>query len=174
MTHTIAILVSYDKWRVGTDYFISKQFPLVLSQACTIHKPQGGTLYLAVIDIGNSEKCCGIKLVSLSQVLELGHFLLKKFTIKLLAKINRSPKIGIIQAALQTLNEKFQVLHFLYWTGHLAVSSSQLLLTTLPLCCKWSFCQKCKEMNSKMSSTYTASLKWIATFMPNTLIWLVC
>ena len=31
MTHTIAILVSYDEWRVGKNYVISKQFPLVLS-----------------------------------------------------------------------------------------------------------------------------------------------
>ena len=44
---------------------IRTQFPLMLSWAITIHKPQGRTLELAVIDLGTIEKCCGMSLVAL-------------------------------------------------------------------------------------------------------------
>ena len=62
---TVVIPVVLDGWIIGTKYFIRKQFPLVLLWAFTTHKSQGRTLYLAVIDIGNSERCYGMTLVAL-------------------------------------------------------------------------------------------------------------
>ena len=48
-----------------------KTIPLMLSWAFVIHKSKGKTLYRAVIDIGKSEKCCGMTFVTLSCVQEL-------------------------------------------------------------------------------------------------------
>ena len=44
--NTVAIKVVSDEWRIGTKYFIRKQFTFVLFWAFTIHKAQG-KLYIS-------------------------------------------------------------------------------------------------------------------------------
>ena len=86
---TVAISPFTVEWMCpngGREPFIRTQIPLVLAWAFTIHKSQGKTLDHAVIDLGKSEKCCGMTLVALSRVRELQHLLLKAFSLERLHK----------------------------------------------------------------------------------------
>ena len=66
MSRSIAIPVICDELIVFINYFICNQFPLVLLWAFNIHVYKGKTLDMAVIDIRNIDKFCGITLVALS------------------------------------------------------------------------------------------------------------
>ena len=74
---SVAIPMKQVEWKHNGKTLIWTHFPLVLSWAITIHKSQGRTLELAVIDLGTSEKCCGMSLVALSRVKKLNNILLK-------------------------------------------------------------------------------------------------
>ena len=69
-----------------------KQFPLSLAYTVTIHKSQGLTLPLAVIDIGSKEFSSGLTYVALSRVKNLNDIKFSFFTIK--ADL---PKLQILQ-----------------------------------------------------------------------------
>ena len=105
---TVAIPVSSFEWRHGSQFFVRKQFPLILSWAFTIHKSQGKTLKKAVIDIDKSEKCFGMTLVALSRIPEVDDMLLKSISLERLQKINRSPRLQVIKSAVQSLDNKFE------------------------------------------------------------------
>ena len=62
--------------------------PFNLSWAFTIHKSQGKTLELLVIDLGAGEKYSGFMLVALSRFGMVKHFLLKLLDFKELRKVN--------------------------------------------------------------------------------------
>ena len=64
--NNVAITVVLDEWIISTEYFIRKQFTLVLLWAFKIYKAQGNTLDIAIIDISKSERCCSMTLVVLS------------------------------------------------------------------------------------------------------------
>ena len=68
------------EWKQNGKPLIWTQFSLMLSRAITIHKSQGRTLELAVIDLGNSENCCGMSLVVLSRLKNLNAILPKPFS----------------------------------------------------------------------------------------------
>ena len=77
------------EWKHNGKTLIWTHFPLVLSWAITIHKSQGRTLELAVIDLGISEKLCGMSLVALSRVKKLKKIMFKSFSYELLKKRKR-------------------------------------------------------------------------------------
>jgi DNA replication protein DnaC len=58
-------------------YFIRYQFPLTVSFATTIHKSQGLTLPLIVIDFGDKEIGLGCYYVALSRVRQINHLLIQ-------------------------------------------------------------------------------------------------
>ena len=77
-----------------------KQVERTLSWAITIHKYQGLTLELAVIDLGTGEKCCGMSLVALSRVRKINNISLKPFSYERPRKINKSKQLPKVQVAL--------------------------------------------------------------------------
>ena len=79
-TRSLEIPMKQVEWKHNGKTLIRTQFPLMLSWAITIHKSQGRTLELAVIDLGTSEKCCDMSLVALSSVNKLNNILLKPFS----------------------------------------------------------------------------------------------
>ena len=81
--NNVAIPIIQAEWLANTNNLIHGQSPLMISWAYTIHKSQGKTSYLAIIDLGNSEKCSGVKLVALSHVYYLIHLLLHQAGIPL-------------------------------------------------------------------------------------------
>ena len=62
--NTFSIPVVSAEWRIGTNYFNRKQFPLVLSWSFTIHKALSKNLNPSVNDTDNSERYCGMTLVT--------------------------------------------------------------------------------------------------------------
>lgn len=94
--------------------FICKQFPLVLSWAFTIHKSQCKTLHRVVIDLGKSEKCCGMTLVALSRVQRLKDVLIKPFIFERLQKVNQSDQSQSIQLAISELRLKAESIRLRY------------------------------------------------------------
>ena len=54
------MLTKQVEWKHNGKILIRKQFTLMLTWDITIHKSQGSTLELALIDLGTSEKCCGM------------------------------------------------------------------------------------------------------------------
>ena len=85
------------------------KFPLMLSWDITIHKYQGRTLEMATIDLGNSEKCAGTKLVALSYVKRLENTLLRYFSHERLKEVNKANKFPIIKSAIQALHLNSEV-----------------------------------------------------------------
>ena len=83
--------------------FTCTQLPLNLSWAFTIHKIQGKTLELLVIDLGEGEQCSGLTLVVLSRARMFIHFLLKSLTVERLRKVNNSSVLVDIKNTLSTL-----------------------------------------------------------------------
>ena len=81
------------EWKQNCKTLVRMQFPLMLSWAITIHKSQGRTLELSVIDFGTSEKCCGMSLVALSRVKKLNNILLEPFYYERLRMINKSKQL---------------------------------------------------------------------------------
>ena len=99
---------------------IWKRFLLIISWAITIHKSQGRTLELAVIDLGISEKLCGMSLVALSRVKKLNNILLEPFYYERLRKINKSKRLPKVQVYLTELDRNFQATkgsHNFLWNG---------------------------------------------------------
>jgi len=78
----------------------------MLAWAYTIHKSQGKTLSKVVIDLGNSEKCCGMT-VALSRVRRLEYLSLHPFSFEGLKRINYSRNLPLIQDSSQKLSTKF-------------------------------------------------------------------
>ena len=105
---SVAIPRKQVEWKHNGETLIRTQFPLMLSSAMTIHKSQGRTLDMAVIDLGSSEKCCGMSLVALSRVKNLNNILLKPFSFERLRKINKSKQLPKVQLALTELDKRFQ------------------------------------------------------------------
>ena len=64
-----------------------------------MHKAEGKTLDIRVIDLVKSEKCCGMILVSLSWVYELKHFMLKPCSLEL---VQLTTFILVIYSKLKT------------------------------------------------------------------------
>ena len=75
---------------------IRKQVPLIIAWGFTIHKSQGKTLDCAVINLGKSEKCISMTLVSLSRVRKISHLLLKPNYFEQLTKVDKSKSLALI------------------------------------------------------------------------------
>lgn len=106
---TVAIPLITAEWKSPSGnggVFTREQIPLALSWAFTIHKAQGKTLDLAVIDLGKSEKCSGMTLVALSRVRGLKDLLLKPFSMERLDKVNKANSLPLIKAALVKIHAK--------------------------------------------------------------------
>ena len=113
---SVAIPMKKFEWKHNGNTLIREQFPLMLSWAITIHKSQGGTLDLAVIDLGTSEECCCMSLVAISRVKELNNILLQPFSYERLRKINKSKQLPKVQDALTDLCNKFEATKQTYGT----------------------------------------------------------
>ena len=59
------------EWKHGTLMSIQIKFPLMMSWSITIHKYQGRTLEMEIINLGNMKKCAGVTLVAPSCVKNL-------------------------------------------------------------------------------------------------------
>lgn len=105
--NTVAIPTIQAEWLDNGKTLMRRQFPLMLSWAYTIHKSQGKTLDLAIIDLGKSEKCSGMTLVALSRVHKLSHLMIHPISLERLQKVNRSNSLPIIQDAYARLHLKF-------------------------------------------------------------------
>ena len=86
----------------------------MLSWAITIHKPQGRTLEMAIIDLGNSKKYAGMTLVALSHVKKLENILLHYFLYERLKKVNKANKLPIIRSTIQALNSNFELTRYYF------------------------------------------------------------
>ena len=87
--NTVAIPTIQDERLDNGNNLIRRQFPLMISWAYTIHKYQGKTLDLAIIYLGEIDKCFGMTSVVISCVRKLSHSLLRPISIERLQKINR-------------------------------------------------------------------------------------
>ena len=97
------------EWKHGTLMSIEIKFALMMSWSITIHKYQGHTLEMEIINLGNIKKCAGVTLVALSCVKKLVNMLLQSFLYEQLKKVNKSNQSSIIRSAIQALNSKFEV-----------------------------------------------------------------
>ena len=77
---SVAIPMKQVEWKHNGKNLIGTQFSLMLSWTIKIRMSQGHTSELAVIDLGTSEKCCGMSLVVLSFVKKLNNIFLKPFS----------------------------------------------------------------------------------------------
>ena len=69
-----------------------QQIPLKLAWSITIHKSQGLTIDKAYIDLGQSEKVCGLTYVALSRVRSLQDLYLEPIPFERLSKIKDAKK----------------------------------------------------------------------------------
>ena len=70
-----------------------QQMPIRLAYAMTIHKSQGQTLDMAVIDLGYKETQLGLTYVALSRLRHINHFLIQPLTLERLQKIKNSESL---------------------------------------------------------------------------------
>jgi hypothetical protein len=70
-----------------------KQVPIRLAYAMTIHKSQGQTLDMAVIDLGSKETQLGLTYVALSRLRHINNLLIQPFTFERLEKIKKSESL---------------------------------------------------------------------------------
>ena len=104
---TVAIPVQRVEWKSGNSAnFIRHQIPLMISWAFTIHKAQGKTPDIFVINTGIRKKGCGMTLVALSRVRELKYLLLKPFSMERLVKVYKANSLPIIRSLIHNLNVK--------------------------------------------------------------------
>ena len=94
--NTVAIPTIQDERLDNGNNLIRRQFPLMISWAYTIHKYQGKTLDIAIIYLGETEKCSGMTSVALSRVRKLSHSLLRPISIERFQKFNTSNSLPII------------------------------------------------------------------------------
>ena len=97
--NTVAIPTVQYEWLGNRKNLILRNSPFILFWAYIIHKYQGKTLDIAIIDLGTSEKCSGMKLVALSCVSKLSNLKIHTIPLWIFQKVNRSKIFSIIQDA---------------------------------------------------------------------------
>ena len=76
--------------------FYPQEISSYIIVAFTIYKAQGKNLDISVIDIGMSERCCGMNLFDLSLVRSLENLFNKTFMLEQLKNINQSNSLSTI------------------------------------------------------------------------------
>ena len=76
---SVLIPMKQVEWKHGTLTLMRRKFKLILSWDTTIHKSQGLALEMAIIYLGNSNKCPGMTLFALSHVKDLKRSFLSIF-----------------------------------------------------------------------------------------------
>ena len=89
-TNTVAIPAIQVEYLDSSKTFIRIHFSFMISWAYKIHKSDGKTLDIAIINLVKIEKCFGITLVALSHVRKLIHLLPCRILIELLQYVNSS------------------------------------------------------------------------------------
>ena len=81
------------EWHSGSQHY-SRQLPIRLRYAITIHKSQGQTLSKAVIDIGKSERAAGSTYVAISRLRSLTDAIIEPMTLNRLLTIGNSKRLN--------------------------------------------------------------------------------
>ena len=90
---SVAIPMKQVEWKHIALSLMQRQFPLMLSLNITIHKTQGRTLEMAIIDLRNSEKCAGMTWVALSCVKKSKNIKLQYFSYERLKNVNKAEQL---------------------------------------------------------------------------------
>ena len=81
------------EWETEGQRLSRQQLPLRLSYAMTIHKSQGQTLSIVVIDLGKAERAAGCSFVALSRVRSLDNVVLQPLSFQRLQVIGKSKQL---------------------------------------------------------------------------------